>query len=221
MYFNFEENHPDTPRLESSLTVLERVLLTTVLYLVVVILALVLPRTEWYKALLLQQEQARQRLQELQEQQAQQRERARFVFMSPRVEIQTPTPPDRAELSDLDRRASAKERARDPQNSLPFARGNTVERVDDEMSNGPREPRLVPTPSAAARGESENSAAVPLPDAPNAAAVRQPIAERPQTRGSSTGILADAIRNVQKYAGSETFHNPQGVHSFPNDALPI
>ena len=31
MYFNFEENHPDTPRLDSSLTILERVLLTTVL----------------------------------------------------------------------------------------------------------------------------------------------------------------------------------------------
>src|SRR5919106_4422316 len=115
MYFNFEENHPDTPRLDSSLTVLERVLSTTVLYLLMVILALVIPKTEWYKARVAEQQQAlHQRIEEAAQRQ---RDNARFVFMSPRVEIQPPKPPPVAELSDLDRRASARERARDPRNS--------------------------------------------------------------------------------------------------------
>ena len=216
MYFNFEENHPDTPRLASSLSVLERVLLTTVVYLLVVILVLVLPKTEWYKAQLLAREQALQ--QQVDEAARKQRENARFVFMSPRVEMQAPKPPPRAELSDLDRRASAPERARNPQNSMPFARGNTPERVDADMANGPRDVKPEPQPAAPAKGESENSTAVPLPESPNAPPARQPIAEKPQTRGAATGILADAIRNVQKYAGSETFHNPQG--GAPNENFP-
>ena len=215
MYFNFEENHPDTPRLEKSLTLLERVLLTTVVYLLVEIVALVVPKTDWYKARLLQQQQALQ--QRLEEQVQRQRENARFVFMAPRVDIKQ-TPPPRAELSDIDRRASARERARNPQNSLPFARGNTPERVDAEMANGPRDVKPEPQPTAPAKGESEVPAAVPLPESPSAPNVRQPVAERPQTRGSSTGILAEAIRNVQKYAGSETFHNPQG--GAPNQNFP-
>ena len=215
MYFNFEENHPDTPRLERSLTLLERVLLTTVVYLLVVIVALVVPKTEWYKARVLEQQQALQ--QRVEEQAQRQRENARFVFMAPRVDIQR-TPPPRAELSDIDRRASAMERARNPQNSLPFARGNTPERVDAEMANGPRDVKPEPPPTAPAKGESEAPAAVRLPESANAPNVRQPVAERPQTRGSSTGILAEAIRNVQKYAGSETFHNPQG--GAPNENFP-
>lgn len=216
MYFNFEDNHPDTPRLASSLTLLERVLLTTVAYLAVVILALVLPKTEWYKARLLEQQQALQ--QRFDEEARRQRENARFVFMSPRVDIQALKPPPRAELSDIDRRASSMERARNPKNALPFARGNTPERVDAEMANGPRDVKPEPQPTAPAKGESEAPAAVPLPESPNAPNVRQPVAERPLTRGSSTGVLADAIRNVQKYAGSETFHNPQG--GAPNENFP-
>ena len=209
MYFNFEENHPDTPRLASSLSVLERVLLTTVLYLLVVIVALVVPKTEWYKARALEQQQVLQ--QRVEEAAQRQRDNARFVFMAPRVEMRTPKPPPVAELSDLDRRASAKERARDPKNALPFAHGNSPERIDSEMAAGPRDVKPEPPPTAPAKGESEASpSAVPLPESSNAANARQPIAERPQTRGSATGVLADAIRNVQKYAGSETFHNPQG-----------
>jgi TonB family protein len=217
MYFNFEENHPDTPRLDSSLTVLERVLSTTVLYLLMVILALVIPKTEWYKARVAEQQQAlHQRIEEAAQRQ---RDNARFVFMSPRVEIQPPKPPPVAELSDMDRRASSPERARDPKNPFPFARGNSPEKIDSEMATGPRDVKPEPAPTPPAKGESEASpAAIPLPESPSAANVRQPIAERPQTRGSATGVLAEAIRNVQKYAGAETFHNPQG--GAPNENFP-
>ena len=86
MYFNFEENHPDTPRLDSSLTVLERVLLDgQCLYARWwSILALVVPKTEPYKARLAEQQQALP--QRIDEAAQRQRDNARFVFMAPRVE---------------------------------------------------------------------------------------------------------------------------------------
>ena len=203
MYFNFDDNHPDTPRLASSLTILERVLLTAVLYLVVVIAMLVLPKTEWYKARLLAQEQAQAEL--LQKQLEQDRENARFVFMAPRVEMKASEPPKRAELSDIDRRASAPERALKPDNPLPFSRGNSPERIDEPM--GPRE-RPEPTSGPPPAGETEASKpSVPLPESPNSTILRTPDT-KPQ--GTPAGVLSDAIKNVRKYAGGETFQNLGG-----------
>lgn len=201
MYFNFEENHPDTPRLASSLSVLERVLATIVVYLLAVILMLVLPKTDWYQARLAAQQQERDtREQQILEKQ---RENARFVFMPPKVEMQR-VPPPRADLSDQDGRASSVERPVDARNPEPFARGNTPERVESE-SVGPRDLRPEPTPAA---GEPEASrSAVTLPESPKAPAA--PVQNPSKSRGSN-GILADAIRNVQKYASGETFNNPQG-----------
>lgn len=207
MYFNFEENHPDTPRLASSLTVLERVLATTVVYLLVVIVLLVIPKTEWYKAQLLAKEREREEL--LQQQLEKQRENARFVFMAPKVDMKALEPPKRAELSDIDRRASAPERALKPENPLPFSRGNSPERIVEDTA-GPRE-RPEPAPAPPPLGDAAGSKpAPPLPESPNAAAVRQPDPRSQQQRGTPTGILADAIRNVQKYSGGETLQNLQG-----------
>ena len=206
MYFNFEENHPDTPRLASSLSVLERVLLTVVAYLVVVILVLVLPKTEWYKAQLLAQEQERQQL--VEEQLRKQQDEARFVFMAPKVDIKAPEPPPRAELSDLDRRASAPERALKPENPLPFSRGNSPERMDEVAGPRERPEPAAPPPSA---GEPEPSRpAVTLPESPKAVNVRAPEAAKEKPRGFATGVISDAIRNVEKYAGGEKFQNLQG-----------
>ena len=59
-----------------------------------------------------------------------QRDSARFVFIAPKVDMKAPKPPERAELSDLDRRARTVERADKPTNNMPFARGNTPERME-------------------------------------------------------------------------------------------
>jgi len=103
MYFNFEDNHPDTPTLPRTLTRLEVVLLTAVFYLSVVILAMVLPQTEWFKAMEARREAA---LEEQQRQEMErQRENARFVFVQPRLDMPSQAPPKRYELSDIDRQA--------------------------------------------------------------------------------------------------------------------
>ena len=190
MYFNFEDNHPDTPRMANSLSMLERVLATVVVYLLAIILTLVLPKTEWYQARLAAQQ---KELDDAQQKALEkQRENARFVFMAPKVEMQKVPPPRRAELSDLDRRANSVEKPPRPSNPLPFSRGNTAERVDS-ASLGPREAKPEAAPTQPAGEPEATRPPVKLPDSPNAA----PVSESVKARGTPTGILADAIRNVQ------------------------
>jgi TonB family protein len=207
MYFDFWDNHPDTPRLSSPLTSREKGLATIVVHLLFVILILVWPEIPWVK----EAEARRQRELEARQEQplARQRENPRFVFMQPKVEMRA-TPPERAELSDLDRRAQSVERPVDPNNPLPFARGNTSERIEADPVIGPREKPAPPAPPAGgANGEAAREVP-PLPDASKGLTLPTPEKSRPQMRGPSTGILADAIRNVQKYVGEESFDNQRG-----------
>ena len=214
MYFDFWDNRPDTPRLSSPMTPREKGLLAVVVHLLFVIVVLVWPELPFVK----EAEARRQQEVEAQrQQQLQQQERPRFVFMQPKVEMRA-APPERAELSDLDRRAASIERPPEPKNPLPFARGNTTERIDAEAVKGPREKPEPPAPPAGgANGEAAREVP-PLPDATNGLTLPRPETAKPQMRGPSTGILAEAIRNVQKYAGQETFNNQQG--GAPNANFP-
>jgi TonB family protein len=207
MYFDFWDNRPDTPRLSSPMTPREKGFATVIVHLLLVILMLVWPEIPWVK-------QAEARRQEAIEEAArlrmeEQRENARFVFVQPRVEMPAPPPP-RADLSDLDRRAASIVKPPDPRNSMPFNRGNSPERVDADAMNGPRAQPEPPPP-----GGAEAEAARELPPVANATngmslPKPQPETARPGPRGPSTGVLADAIRNVQKYVGQEAWNNPQG-----------
>jgi TonB family protein len=208
MYFDFWDNRPDTPRLSSPMTPREKALVTLVVHLLLVIVVLLWPELPFVKEMEArrQQELEAQRLARLE----QQEEAPRFVFMQPRVEMRAP-PPERAELSDLDRRAASIERPPEPKNPLPFARGNTTERIDADPARGPREKPSPPAPPAGgANGEAVPREVPPLPDTNNGLLLPKPQPAKPEARGPSTGILADAIRNVQKYAGQEAFNNPQG-----------
>jgi hypothetical protein len=204
MYFNFEDYRPDTPTLPRSLTRLEVCLLTIVVYLSMVILLLVWPKLPFVQQWEIERQQALAKQQEIE--MARQRDQARFVFMAPRVDLQAPKPPPRAELSDLDRKAQTVERAEKPTNPMPFSRGNTVER----MEGAPPAPEQKGSDAAPPQQQAANDQrqGLTLPDAPNA---REPRAvEVPQPRGPSAGVLADAIRNVQKYAPRDSYVNLQG-----------
>jgi TonB family protein len=219
MYFNFD-GHPEEPTIPRSFTRLEASLITLVTYMAIVIAYLLVPEIPFFKELEAQrvqalEEKARQQM-ELARELERQRESARFVFVQPRVDMQAPRPPERAELSDVDRRAATVERAPNPTNAMPFSRGNSPERIE---ANGPVEP--VPEPKRA-EAPSEPAPAPPavepgdparegltLPIGPSATDVRG--TERASgDRGASSGILSDAIRNVQKYVESEAFGNLQG-----------
>src|SRR5262245_52777251 len=114
MYFNFDDDRPDTPRIPQPLSRREVVLLTINLHAI-----LLGPRIPWVREALERRQQEALLEQQRLEQQKQE-ERPRFVFMQPRLDRPAPTPPPRAELSDLDRQARTVERAPNPDNSMPF-----------------------------------------------------------------------------------------------------
>ncbi len=103
-------------------------MVTAIIHLVAVILILVAPRLPFMRELEAKRQQAleEQRLRELQHE----KENRQFVFVQPRVDLQAKKPPPRADLSDIDRQARTTERAPKPTNPLPFARGNTSERIE-------------------------------------------------------------------------------------------
>src|SRR4051812_17523897 len=152
MYFNFEDYRPDTPTLPRSLTRLEVVLLTIVVYLSIVIVILVSPHLPWVKAWEAERQQALAQAQ--QELLQRQRDNARFVFIAPRVDTPARKPPKRPELSDIDRRAATVQRAPKPTNDMPFSRGNTIER----MEGAPPTPPARPTQPERTENAAEESA---------------------------------------------------------------
>ena len=130
-------------------------------------------------------------------------ESPRFVVVEPLRDVPAPAPPPKAELSDTDRQASAPQLAERPENPLPFARGDTADRVEAAPEERPmgRGPEPEPAPPAA---QPEDRTV--LPDAPDApAAPRTADASRPQG-----GALGDALRDLQKYVQRESYNNPQG-----------
>ncbi len=206
MYFDLDDHRPDTPTIVSPLSMREGVLLSIVVHLLFVIAILVAPQLPFIQELQQQRLEAREqeRLRQLEEA----RQNARFVFVQPRVEMRAPKPPPVAELSDIDRRAQTVQRAPDPTNSMPFSRGNTPERIESAEPSKPApqpatpdEPAPQPAPDPARQG-------LTLPD--SLAGLERPAENGRHAQGPSTGVIADAIRNVQRYVEKEGFNNPQG-----------
>jgi TonB family protein len=200
MYFDFEDNRPDTPHIPRPMSSREVVLITVNLHLVVLVAILLGPQIPFVKRII-EARQAEAELQRQQQQQALQQERPRFVTVQPRLDRPAP-PRERAELSDLDRRART-QRAPDPRNELPFSRGNSVERTEAQPESAPA--NTAGDPASAPTQPQPQAPPVPLPQADKGLS----RTENTRPRGS-LGVLADAIRNVERYAQTEQFHNPQG-----------
>ncbi len=206
MYFNFEDDRPDTPTFARPLSSREGVFVSIIIHLLAVIVLLVGPRLPWVR------EMEERRLQALEEQRRQeverQREQARFVFIKPRLDVTSPKPVPRADLSDLDRKSRTVERAEKPTNPLPFARGNSPEFMEATPPSNTRKPSPEPAPQ---NGESEPSKpAVTLPEAANAPERPPDASRQTDARGPAVGVIADAIKNVRKYAQQEGFGNLRG-----------
>jgi TonB family protein len=218
MYFDFEDYRPDIPTLDRSLTRLEIVLLTIIVHLLIVIMLIAWPHLAFVKAMYAAQEQKieAQRLRE----QDDLRNRAQFVFVAPKVEIQTKMPPKLAELSDRNRRAQTMERAKDPKNDLPFSRGNSAERIITDSSKERVQPSAEASAPSKADSNNTNGApqsnpnALALPSAPQATIARNEPSRNPTLGGPPAGVLSDAIRNVQRYSQGETLQNVQGNGDF-------
>jgi TonB family protein len=148
-----------------------------------------------------------ERIAEIEEKlQQERRERPQFVFVQPRLDMPALTPPERAEASDLDRRARTPEPTPEASNPLPAARGNSAERVETSpdlraRGAGPEpEPSLEPLKEAVPRSvepPTEQQAHLSLPP-------QQP-AQKP-----AGGSLGEALKNLQKYVQQESYNNPRG-----------
>ena len=209
MYFNFDDNHPDTPRLPQPLSRRE-----------VVLIAVNHPRARVDR----HPDRASPAIRARNDGAAAEGDRgtgagrtragaragtraARFVFVQPKLDMTSPKVSPRADLSDKDRRAQTVQRAERPDNPLPFARGNSPERMEAPPTNLPPKPSVPEPPPSGA----ENSKPPLLSESP-AAPERPPDMTRPSdARGPAVGVIADAIRNVRRYTQpAENFGNVRG-----------
>jgi TonB family protein len=213
MYFNFDDNRPDTPRIVEPISRREAVLLTINLHALIVIAILLGPKLPWVQQIIQRQQQALEEQQKAQLER--QRDQARFVFVQPKLDRQSPKPPPVAELSDLDRRARTTERAPNPTNPMPFARGNSPERVESDSSKKPmpgEQPQPQPQPQPQAQtAENNGTGATPPPPMPQSTNgyERPDTTGQTEARGPAVGTIANAIKNVRRYA-TENFGNLRG-----------
>ncbi len=145
---------------------------------------------------------------QLLQQQARQREQRTFVFVQPKVDLEALKPPPRAEDSDKNRTARTREKPPNPTNPLPYARGNSPERVEAQQAQRARGRGPEPEATMARADQQANSpgSMQRVPDSPNGLFARQ---QQPNT-GRGGGALGDALRNLQKYVQNQTFDNPTG-----------
>jgi TonB family protein len=143
------------------------------------------------------------------------RDNARFVFVQPRIDRPAPAAPERAAPSDQDRAAQAPERAPEPENDAPFARGNTPEPVEELPAPTARGEGPQPEPALGPEVQ-DRPPPGPEPQQPESLSALQLPAQRPppDARGangraeSAGGSLGDALRNLQRYV--QTFDNQEG-----------
>jgi TonB family protein len=210
MYLDFEDYRPDIQPIGRAISWREGVLLSIIVHLVGVILLLVAPKLFPFMSTA-----AVRPVVPLEKQEA-----PRFVFVQPRLDVPAPRPPDRAEASDKDRLARARERAKKPDNPLPFSRGNTPERVESveqpvARGTGPQpEPQQGP-PVAENAPAPPSSPPAPAPESQSA--LRLPTQRPPAPQSGASGRafspgggLGDALRNLQRFVQPDTFDNPQG-----------
>ncbi len=210
MYIDFEDYRPETPRVEAALSGGTSVLITITVHVLFILAVIYLPSLPFLQALVAQPTEVR--MQPAPEREA----NPRFVFVQPRVDISKPQPKPSVDLSDQDRVASSIERAPNPQNLLPFARGNSSEKVEAEV--GPDKRGTAPDSATAGKPDAQDRmtdnqvattdpsrSMLRLPDSPAATPALR-IGRSPST----SGPLGEALRNLQKYTQNQSFGNAQG-----------
>ena len=207
MYFDFEDQRPDTPTIARALSPREGVMLSVIIHLVAVILILIGPHLPFIKAMEARRQQALEA--ERQKELERQRENRQFVFVQPRLDMPAPKPPPRADLSDIDRRARTTARVPKPTNPMPFARGNTTERIEASPPSVEARRTAPPQPEPA-QPEPDAPRPFTLPEGPNGTPMPPSQPKQSQSQQPAQGVIADAIRNVQKYAQRDGFNNPTG-----------
>ncbi len=217
MYFDFEDYRPDTPTIDAAISRREAIVLSVAVHVLVLLAILLAPK---YLPLPSTAELAARRAELERRLLEQQRQPRRFVFVQPRLDLESVRPPERGDDSDKNRMARAPERAKAPTNPLPFSRGNSAERVETPAEarargQGPTpDPRSGMRDSRGAADAARGSGSTTVPQSANAPAVAPPpAAARNGSEGRASaqgGSLGEALRNLQRYVRGEQFDNQQG-----------
>ena len=213
IHFDFEERYQDEVVVGTSWARRRGVVLSVVVHALVLLLLLWVPSLTIFQ--LSPEELAAQQEEQQRQREEQRNERPpRFVFVEPLNDVPSPRPRPNVDLSDLDRRSQAPQRAAEPVNPAPFSQGNSSERVEatlNEQKQGP-ETEVPPTVEP------------PQPQAEEQLAVNLPRADTGTRRADSTsrpapGALGEALRNFQRYVQNQTFNNPQGGETDPGATI--
>ena len=202
IHFDFDDRYQDDNVVGHAINRRDGVLLSVIFHTLAAVALIIGPQLPMFQPTPEELEQQQAELERQREAAAQ-----RMVFVDPNVDIPALRPPDRAELSDIDRQAQDPVIARAPENPLPFSRGNSSERVEsaeEERARGAEDPEKPPQP------EPESQMARVLP--PAETGLRRPT-EAPVPKVG--GALGDALKNLQRYVQNETFNNPQGGNDRP------
>jgi TonB family protein len=211
IHFDFEDRYQDENVVGSAITRRDGVMASILVHAAIAVALLFGPQLDWFAP---SPEELEARQEELRRQEEAERASRRMVFVQPRVDMPALRPPDRGQLSDLDRQAQAPQRAERPENPLPFARGNSPEQVEsarEERQQGPET-------------EIEPNEEPPQPDPQEQLARALPPGETglrrsPETSRPAPGALGEALRNLQRYVQNETFDNPQGGQNTPGASI--
>lgn len=204
MYFDFDDRYESVEEVGSAISRREGVVLSVVVHVGLILALLFVPQLSWFQPSPEELQARQERLEQLRKQQ--QEQQPRFVVVEPLRDVPAPKPPQRAELSDLDRRAEAPKMAERPENPLPFSRGDTADRVEaapEDRAKGRPDPDPAP-PSPERNAEN----LVPAPPGESAT----PVPQQQQTARAKppAGTLGDALKDLQKYVDRQTFNNPNG-----------
>ena len=205
IHFDLDDRYQDENVVGCAIPRRETVFLSIVFHGFLLVLLIYAPQIPFLR---ISQEDLERRRAEIQRQLEADRDERTFVFVQPRVDMPAEQPPERAELSDLDRQAQTPEPVLIPENPLPSSLGDSLERVEpevEELARGAEEP---PQP------EPEAEVARVLPPADDG--FRQPPEAPPP---SITGSLGEALRDLQRYVENETFDNPRGDNDRPGATI--
>ena len=213
IHFDFDNRYQDEKIVGRAISAREAVVLSVIVHALLVALFQYGPDLNFLKP---SPEEVEARKQELLRRQQLERENQRFVFVQPQIDTPAPQPKPNVDLSDLDRRAQAPQRATKPDNPLPFSRGNSPERTDTAQS--------VPERARGAETEIKPDEQPPQPQPEEKLARVLPQEDRglrraPQPSRPAPGALGDALRNLERYVQSETFQNPQGGATDPGATI--
>ena len=208
--FDIDERYLDDAEVGSAISPRESVLMSVVLHGLLLAAIVFAPDLSIFQP-------SPEELQRRQAAQAQaaakQRENRTFVFVKPQADLEARRAPERAELSDKDRRAQAPAVAPQPANPLPYAKGTTTDRVEDaQVARGvPNEP---PAPeSTEAGGQKDTQRILPRTET----GYSRP--RQPGGRPAGGSPLGDALRNLERYVQDGSFDNPKGGAGQPGAAI--